>query len=398
MLICLSFRKFDNSEGGGDPTAFFSDIRTCLRLPRCDQLMILDCCYAAKAFAREHIGKRKFELMTSTAHDLESPAPHLPHSFTTTLYDSLKRLIHENPKGFCTSHLYREVYHTMPITEPPEPSNPKPLLFDQARHSFGKIWLRPQVETDRPPKAKEEGRYLKLTFRLNANPDLAVMNELALHLQFLPHVDQVRFEDLYAPKEQITDFMHLVLQAGKLRPLIRKIHAKRQLRRIAEMRTGEKGIETPPSLLKLTLDQNHHPAYDWSSASEVSDHSPRDQRRKSGTWPPAQAIPSKNGSLPNCQLPAGYKLNVPGPGTIVSTFVPECVNTTHGLPQEQANGTILLSSHSPTRRGDDGAYDIAGSSASADTGSVPDEDQRKRRRSQSPDRKSPPGKRTHRFD
>ena len=35
------YRKFGNSDGLGDPTAFFNDIRTCLRLPRCDQLMIL---------------------------------------------------------------------------------------------------------------------------------------------------------------------------------------------------------------------------------------------------------------------------------------------------------------------------------------------------------------------
>ena len=349
MLICLSCRKWDNSDGLGDPTAFFSDIRTCLRLPRCDQLMILDCCYAAKAFAREHIGKRKFELITSAPHDRESPAPHLPHSFTKTLYDSLKRLIKENPKGFSTSHLYREVYHTMPIIEPPKPSNPKPLLFDQARHSFGKIWLRPQVDTDRPPKAKEEGRYLKLTFRLNANPDLAVMNELALHLQFLPHVDQIRFEDLYAPKEQITDFMKLILQAGKLRPLIRKIHAKRQLRRIAEMRLGQNGVDTPSSLLKLTLDQNHHPAYDWSSASEVSNHGPRDQRKKSGTWPPARTTPSTNDSLPNGQLSEEYKVAVPGPGTIVSKFVPRRVNSADGSSQEPPIGMIQTSLSSPGR-------------------------------------------------
>lgn len=373
--------KIDNSDGGGDPTAFFSDIRTCLRLPRCDQLMILDCCYAAKAFAREHIGKRKFELMTSTAHDLVGPAPHLPHSFTTTLYNSLKRLIKENPKGFCTSHLYRDVYHTMPVTEPPRPPNPKPLLFDQARYSFGKIWLRPQLETDRPPKAKEEGTYLKLTFRLNDAPDLAVMNELALHLQFLPHVDQIRFGDLYAPQEQITNFMKLVVQAQKLKPLIRKIHAKRQLRRVAEMKTGENGSETPSSLLKLTLDHNHHPACDWSSASEVSDHNPkhseqsRDQGKKSGTWPPAQATSSAKGVLPSGQLSADYKMDVPGPGTLVSTFVPRIVDTMHGISHERTNGIV----------------------ARADTGSAHNENHRRRSRSPSPDRESPPEKRTRKF-
>ncbi len=366
--------------------------------------MILDCCYAAKAFAREHVGKRKFELITSAPHDQESPAPHLPHSFTKTLYDSLKRLLDENPKGFCTSHLYREVYHTMPICEPPKPSNPKPLLFDQARHSFGKIWLRPQVETDRPPRAREEGRYLKLTFRLNANPDLAVMNELALHLQFLPHVDQIRFEDLYAPKEQITDFMKLVLQARKLKPLIRKIHAKRQLRKIAEMRMGENGTETPSSLLKLTLDHNHHPAYDWSSASEVSDHSPkhseqsRDQQKKSGTWQSAQATSSTNDSLTNNQMSAEYKVDLPGPGTLVSTFVPRHVNSMHELPQEQANGMIQASPHSPARQGNNDVHETAGPANGVDTASVLSEDHRKRPRSQSPDRESPPEKRTHRSE
>lgn len=296
-------------DGNVDPTAFFNDIRTCVRLPNCDQLMILDCCFAAKAFAREPIGKQKFELITSTAHDLFSPAPHLPHSFTTTLYHCLERLVKENPKGFSTSHLYRELYHTMPIMEPPDPLNPKPLLFDQARHSYGRIWLRPQVIMDKPPKAKEDGRYLKLTFRLNGIPNLAVMNELALRLQFLPHVDQIRFEDLYAPREQITDFMRMILQAQRIRPLIRKMLARRQLRETAKMRTEEKGVETPTSLLKLSLVQKYHPAYDWNGAYENSDHKAKDsehsryQRKKSRTWPPTEATVSTPTSLPNIQLP-----------------------------------------------------------------------------------------------
>ena len=287
--------------------------------------------------------------MTSAPHDLTSPAPHLPHSFTTTLYSSLERLIEENPKGFCTSHLYREVYHTLPTTAPPKPRNPKPLLFDQARHSFGRIWLRPQNETDKPPKAKEEGRYLKLTFRLNDNPDLAVMNELAVHLQYLPHVDQIRFEDLYAPKEQITDFMQLIIQAGRLRPLIRRIHAKRQLRKLAEMNNGTNKVVASESLIKLHLEQNQHPAYDWSGASEVTDHSSehpegsRAQGKKSESWPPVQTRSSANGSLPKGQTSAEYLVDLPGPGTLVSTFVPRRVNTmdapAHGKIEGQTNGT-----------------------------------------------------------
>lgn len=323
MLICRYYRKFSNNDGHGDPTAFFNDIRTCLRLPSCDQLMILDCCYAAKAFAREHIGKRKFELLTSSAHDLKSPAPHLAHSFTRALYESLKRLIKENPKGFCTSHLYREVYHTMPPSTNPLEPDPRPLLFDQARHSFGRIWLRPQVVTAKPPKAskEEEGRYLKLTFRLNQSPDLAVMNELALHLQFLPHVDQLRFEDLYAPKEQITDFMTQVLRASKLRPLVRRLQARRQRRKILAL----VGQTTPSSLIKLHLENSDRPACDWSSAEHVKNHNPstsqelQDERKKRKTWPVRE--PSSNDNLSSDrQIPTEYIVDVLEPRHVSPSF------------------------------------------------------------------------------
>ncbi|KAL8791923.1 MAG: hypothetical protein Q9195_005499 [Heterodermia aff. obscurata] len=283
--------KFSNEDGLGDPTAFFNDIRTCLRLPKCDQLMILDCCYAAKAFARDHVGKRKFELLTSSAHDLVSPAPYQESSFTTALHKVMKRLIEQNPTGFCTSHLYREVYHSMPAVKPSGKPSPKPLLFDQARRSLGRIWLRPQVLNDIPPKASEEGRYLKLKFRLTESPDLAVMNELALQLQFIPHVDQIIFEKLYAPREQITDFMRLVVLASKLKPLVRKLHARRQRRKFLAL--AEKIEKKPPaSFIESHLETPDRPACDWSSATEIHGHRSKyayesqDGRKKHKTWPP----------------------------------------------------------------------------------------------------------------
>ena len=269
-LLTLRHNRKIQNDGYGDPTAFFNDIRSCIRLPRCDQLMILDCCYAAKAFTREHIGKRKFELLASSPPDSRSPAPHLAWSFTRALYQALKRLLDANPKGFCTSHLYREVYHTMPAapsSHSSEVPRPKPLLFDQAPHSFGRIWLRPQDVTTKPPKGPEDGRYLKLTFRLTADPELAVMNELALQLQFLPHVDQIRFEDLAAPKEQIMNFMRSIHLASKLRPLVRRLQARRQGRTIRAL-AGQSDKRTPTSLIELHLENNHRTAYDWSSAIE----------------------------------------------------------------------------------------------------------------------------------
>lgn len=269
--------------------------------------MILDCCYSAKAFTQEHIGKRKFELLTSAAHNLKSPAPKYPHSFTGALHATMTRLIQENPKGFCTSHLYRELYHALP-----DNTNPKPLLFDQARHSFGRIWLRPQVQPDNVPKSEDGGRYLKLTFRLNETPNLAVMNELALHLQYLPHVDQVRFDDLYAPKAQIADFMKMVIQASKLKPLMRKIHARRQLRK---QLSEQQHQETPTSLLKLRLGQTSHPVYDWGSASRDPHYTPvdsqhtQDRMKKSGTWPPPQGKSPTDRYLSNGPPTSTAKIN-----------------------------------------------------------------------------------------
>lgn len=192
----------------------------------------------------------------------------------------------------------------MPVVPESSAPRPKPLLFDQARHSYGRIWLRPQELTDRRPKPQEEGRYLKLTFRLNQNPDLAVMNELALQLQFLPHVDQIRFEDLYAPAEQITDFMRLVMLASKLRPLIRKLQARRQGREIRAL-AGQNQKETPLSLIELHLKNSNRPACDWSSASQVEGHIPTethhsiDQRTKSGAGLSRQALAIPKQCQPN---------------------------------------------------------------------------------------------------
>ena len=341
MLTNVSSRKVNNRHGNGDPTAFFPDVLTCLRLPACDQLLILDCCFAAKAFSREHVGKRKFELLTSAAHNAWSPAPKFKHSFTSTLTTALQSLLKQNPKGFCTTDLYREVYHAIPQ----DSESPKPLLFDQSRHNLGKIWLMPQMVSDRPPKTEEEGRFLKLTFRLNQDPNLAVMNELALNLQYLPYVDQIKFDDLYAPKEQITNFMKAIVQAQKMKPLIRKMQARRKLQKVAELKTGETKAEVSKSLLKLHLEQDHHSVYDWSPAEHVLGHNPRDsersreKRKQTRTWPPAHTKALENGILFGDTL---SKVNLPGPGTVFTTFVPRRANTMEIMAHEQANGTFHL--------------------------------------------------------
>lgn len=270
----LDIRKWA-ADGDGDPTVFFKDVLTCLRLPACDQLLIVDCCFAAKAFVRQHIGKRKFELLTSAGPREKVPSPKMPGSFTKCLNEVLKKLLSSHPRGFSTSHLYRELYHAIPFQ--PE-TLPRPLLFDQARHSYGKIWLRPQQVAYAPQKANEEdpSTHLKLTLRLNSEPDNVLMNELAMALQYLPHVDQVRFDSLYAPKRQIESFMKLIMQTQKLRPLIRKLHAKRRLKKVMAINQDEP-VKSPPSMVKMLLEQEqkNQSLCDWSSAIKEDGPSPR---------------------------------------------------------------------------------------------------------------------------
>ena len=296
----LTSHECRSSSDEDRPVSILEDIQGILHLPTCDILVILDCSFSAKSFAREPIGRRCVELLASAADDARSPAPFLPQSFTSTLYEALKRLLKEHPSGFSTSRLYREVYHTMPVTQAPQLPNTKPLHFDQSGSGLGKILLCPQVLQSHNAEYGNEGStYLKLSFRLNQEPNLLVMNELAIHLQYLPCVQQIRFEDLYAPKEQITNFMRVVMQALRLRTLLRKIRAKRQLRKVAAELSRNDSTDTPSSLLKLHLNQNNSPAYDWGSAT-------RDQYHR------AMISDSSQGSLPETRTSA------PNSGTIDS--------------------------------------------------------------------------------
>ena len=247
----------------------------------------------------------------------------------------MTRLLKDNPKGFPTSRLYNELYHTVPLDKPY-----KPLHFDQSQLNLGNIWLRPQVALN-TPKSREEDKYLKLTLRLNADPDLMVMNELAYHLQCLPHVDQIRFEDLYSPNEQLVAFMRSTLQAQKLRPLVRKIHARRQLRRQAGI-NADTVAKLFNSLLKLPLDRSTGPTCDWSSAELVYNHSgPQrsgdqksgDEKKDSVIWQP---------SLDVLLTSREHGVDPSGSETMVSSFIPP---TAHVAKKEEGKSGV------PTRSG-----------------------------------------------
>lgn len=302
MLICWSSRKFKES-GHEDEDTFFNHLQACLRLPNCDLLVILDCCYAARAFARHPIGKQKLSLLISSVHNLRSPASHLPHSFTHTLCEALKGLLKANLKGFSHSQLYRDAYHLTPISEPPQPSLPKPLLLDQARPNYGNLWLRPHMQTYGSSKTPKTTRCLKVTLDLLGKPDLAVMNELAQLLQYLPHVQRIKFDDLYAPKLETLNFMLSVERASKIKALLNKIHARRQTRMHSASTQFYKDKGLPASSLEV-------PAYDWSSASHVTEvtepnpidaQQPPNRWKRAGTWPPLHDEASTIGHLSSSQ-------------------------------------------------------------------------------------------------
>ena len=231
--------------------------------------------------------------------------------------DVLRKNLIANPRGFCTSQLYRDLFHSIP-----KDTKTKPMLFDQSRHSYGKIWLRPQeLVSSREPSNRMEGRYLNLNLQLDEEPNNVVMNELALALQYLPHVVKVRFVSLYAPKHQIESFMRSVYLAKKLRPLVRRLHARVKLRKLTEMAQNEKTIQPSASFLDLLFKPISHPIYDWSSARRQEEVSSSGPRVNSYVWSPALAEPSSTTqTVSNRLFSIDYIINVPNYVALKSIF------------------------------------------------------------------------------
>ena len=297
-----------------------NDILLSCRLPDCDQLLILDCCHAANAFGHEHLGKRKFEMIVSSGCANKVPAPHQPGSFTKSLKQVLTKLLQENKAGFVTSQLYREIYHSIP-------HHVKPWLFDQARRDYGRIWLRPQEASAKTGNLDKESTYLNLTLKLNKKPDSIVMHQLALSLQYLPYIDIVRLEKLYAPRKQMDDFVLFARRAARLQPLVRRIHQKRKLKELRALPQGEQNFQRPLSLIKLYLDQKHSPTFDWASALEGHVPTPSSpiapRRKKSSTWPPVEVEASRKGTRgSNRFFSVDYKFALPGKPSIPGIFQP----------------------------------------------------------------------------
>ena len=226
-LTLWTCSKFQN-DGFGDPTAFFADVQRCLLPSRCDQLLILDCSYAALALPEEQTGKQKSELLAACGPSSRCPAPSLLHSFTARLQKSLKKLLKKFPEGFSTSRLYHDLYNTTPVSAFPR-NIEKPLLFDVAQKDLGKVWLRHQKPSSFAKKSAR-GVSIKLIFGVVVEPDLAVMNEIARSLQYVPNVDYIKFEGLFNPAETLIDFVRLIMTLQKVtRIWMKKMRVKQSL-------------------------------------------------------------------------------------------------------------------------------------------------------------------------
>ncbi|MCJ1463168.1 hypothetical protein MMC07_001773 [Pseudocyphellaria aurata] len=323
------------ADGDGDPNVFFNDILHCLRPATCDQLLIVDCCYAAKAFRRKHVSERKFELLTSAGVVNVVPVPTMNGSFTKHLNRVLKSLLSSEPQGFTTFRLYREVFHSLLPTAEEVKKNKiaTPYLFDLARRDLGKIWLRPQKETT-APRNKEQSVHLKLSLQLHKQPDNALMNELAIALQYLPHVDKVEYQDLFAPEREMKSFMRSVMQAQKLRPLIRELIARRKQKEIKKT--------DPPPIKRMLLEQNHQPLYDWSGEFNHDGQGPTpsgDHRNGSIPWPiKKQEHTVTTRSIYNPFFSIDLRVDLPGKG-IMSRLCSWWTNTDAGSTHASDSAT-----------------------------------------------------------
>ena len=261
----LSITALDEGDGEhGDPRAFFPDVMRLLHVARSDVLLIIDCCYASKAFLSGRHGRRKFELLASSMS--LSPSPGKPGSFTAALIKVIRNLIKE-PKhkhGFSTSILYSRLFHH------PELAKYKPLLFDQSQFDYGKIWLRPQSSaTNVEMLVKPSDVVLDLKIHLSLSKEDPVglaMNELAKALQYLPYVHHIDFSQLHAGDEEVAMFLQALRRASNVKKAIRLMKERVKRRKREELEAGDpmRRIQRPPSFNQYLTKIPSSTTQDWS--------------------------------------------------------------------------------------------------------------------------------------
>ncbi|OCL11264.1 hypothetical protein AOQ84DRAFT_195078 [Glonium stellatum] len=260
------------NQRNNDPSAFFNECIHSLNIPDADILLVIDCCFAAQAFARQEVGKRKFELLSSTPPNRPARGPD-QGSFTKVFTDLLESLLEEHPKGFSTSKLYREIYFR-------QHSTLKPFLFDQSPFNYSKIWIRPiNVESKPSPtdgSMDEPRATIDLRLRMSRMPDQKM--------------------ELRAPDTQLAEFIVGLNKARVLKPLVAKLR-----RKLAIKRMKQQGIETPPDYVNAPHNSplNTQPRYsmlhDWSAS--VAEFKDGTEMRVDGSRSPTLPAMAENPEL-----------------------------------------------------------------------------------------------------
>ncbi|KAH7021781.1 hypothetical protein B0J12DRAFT_388924 [Macrophomina phaseolina] len=277
----------DGSEDRSEFLLEFPEITRPLRLPDTDHLLIVDCCFAAKAFSRQELGKRKFELLSSAPPSKEALGPAYVNSFTKNLTATLEELLEEKgDKGFTTSLLYRKLYFQQHDTI-------KPFLFDQSPNNYGRIWIKPLTHKHAQRNGisnseKKSQVAVDIRLQLSRMPDNELMRELASNMQYLPHVKQMEFQHLHAPEQQLNEFMLTLRKIQTLKPLVRKLRQRLEEKRIK--RKEEEGMAPSPIIRRastLEISDKTKELYDW----------PGQLQSRSGNVTPKPRTPTSEDNL-----------------------------------------------------------------------------------------------------
>ena len=218
----LVIRKYKRDENG-HPKVYYDNLLSNLGSPHCDQILIMDCCFASRAYSPSfNGGKRKFELLASAGKKERCDIPKMPGSFTRRLNEWLVKLLNSNPEGFSLYKLYSELYHADPDAEPRH--------FNLAQYEYGNIQLRPQNLPEPTTESKQATCYVSLRLRLRQMSKPAHMQELASSLSFLPHVENIILENIDDPAE--TMFADFQSTASNVRPAPVYIRVRLQGRKL----------------------------------------------------------------------------------------------------------------------------------------------------------------------
>ena len=203
--------------------------------------------------------------MASAPPDKLVPSAKNNNSFTRRLCDTLETVLSQAKylKGFPTSELYRRIYHQTT-------DDIKPFLFDQSDFDFGKIWLRPLKVISEPISSGGEHHVtIDLTLRLTELPDPAKINELARALQYLPHVDEIKFEKLHAPAEEIQEFFYCMRKAMHIKKFIKIIRLRLQRKALAKELQEMSHAEGRRPSLRINVATHQFQTPDWSNAEAI---------------------------------------------------------------------------------------------------------------------------------